>query len=89
MIQAFTRLDTEILALENLASGARLVTADAWVAHLENIQLKVDDISNDKPLLDVISEIDESVLDDEKRPTSAIERERSDIVKVKNVCTCS
>lgn len=88
MIEAFTRLDSEILALENLAPGARLTTAEAWVEHLENMQLKVDDMTSDKPPLDVISEIDESILDDEKTPASAMERERNDIVKVKNVCTC-
>lgn len=89
MIEAFTRLDSEILAMENLAPGSRLTTAEAWVEHLENMQLKVDDMSSDKPPLDVISEIDESILDDEKPPASAMERERNDIVKVKNVCTCS
>lgn len=89
MIEAFTRLDAEILAMENLAPGSRLTTAEAWVEHLENMQLKVDDMTSDKPPMEVISEIDESTLDDEKVPASAMERERNDIVKVKNVCTCS
>lgn len=35
MIEAFTRLDAEILALENLSPGSRLTTAEAWVEHLE------------------------------------------------------
>jgi hypothetical protein len=89
MIEAFTRLDSEILAQENLSPGSRLTTAEAWVQHLENMQLKVDDMTSDKPPLDVISEIDESILDEEKVPASALERDRNDIVKVKNVCTCS
>lgn len=35
MIEAFTRLDGEILAVENLSPGSRLTTAEAWVEHLE------------------------------------------------------
>jgi hypothetical protein len=35
LIEAFTRLDGEILALENLSPGSRLTTAEAWVEHLE------------------------------------------------------
>lgn len=35
MIEAFTRLDGEIMALENLSPGSRLTTAEAWVEHLE------------------------------------------------------
>ena len=92
MIEAFTRLDGEILAQENLSPGSRLTTAEAWVEHLENIQLKIDDMMSDKPPLDVISEIDETVLDDDKLqqlPSSANEKERNDIIKVKKVCKCS
>lgn len=38
---------------------------------------------NEKPpSLDLISEIDESILDDTLPPHSAMERERSDLVKV-------
>lgn len=90
MIEAFTRLDSEILAIENLAPGARLTTSEAWMQHLESIHLKVDDISGDKPSMDVISELEEELtLDEEKLPSSAIDRDTNDIVKVKNVCTCS
>lgn len=88
MIEAFTRLDSEILAQENLSPGSRLTTAEAWVQHLENMQLRVDDMSSDKPPLDVISEIDESFLDELSTPSTAGDRDRNDIVKVKNVCTC-
>lgn len=35
MIEAFTRLDGEILEVENLSPGSRLTTAEAWVEHLE------------------------------------------------------
>lgn len=110
MIEAFTRLDSEILAHENLSPGSRLTTAEAWVEHLEvnkaifpgfstpanfpslslqNMQLTIDDMMVDKPTLDVISEIDESILEDDKAPPSAVERERNDIIKVKKVCKCS
>lgn len=37
MIEAFTRLDAEILGLENLSPGSRLTTAEAWVEHLQVI----------------------------------------------------
>lgn len=46
-------------------------------------------MKSEKPPLDVISEINESILDDDKSPPSAMERERNDIIKVKKVCKCS
>lgn len=52
------------------------------------MQLRIDDTSTDKAASDVISEIDESLLDEDKLPPSAMERERNDIVKVKKVCKC-
>lgn len=52
------------------------------------MQLRIDDTRSDKASLDVISEIDDSLLDEEKLPPSAMERERNDIVKVKKVCKC-
>lgn len=89
MIEAFTRLDTDILAHENIAPGSRLTTAEAWVDHMQNMQLHVDETITEKPPMDVISEIEETILDDEKVPASAVERERNDIIKVKKVCKCS
>lgn len=53
------------------------------------MQLRIDDTLGEKPPLDVISEIDESILDDDRLPSSAIEREHNDIIKVKKVCKCS
>lgn len=55
------------------------------------MQLNVDDTVSEKPppATDIISEIDESILDDDKTPSSAVERERNDIIKVKKVCKCS
>jgi hypothetical protein len=50
--------------------------------------LQIDDTA-DQPQLDVISEIEESILEDERIPASAMERERNDIMKVKKVCNCS
>jgi hypothetical protein len=49
--------------------------------------IQIDDTVDNQ--LDVISEIDETMLDDEKIPASAMERERNDIIKVKKVCKCS
>lgn len=111
MIEAFTRLDGEILAVENLSPGSRLTTAEAWVEHLEvkssylskntsvlsrdssslfqNMQQRIDDTISEKHPVDVVSEIDESIVDDDKSPPSATERERNDIMKVKKVCKCS
>lgn len=54
------------------------------------MQLSVDDtISEKPPPSDVISELEESFIEDEKAPSSALERERNDIIKVKKVCKCS
>lgn len=65
------------------------------------MHLKVDDLMDEKTSssqMDVISEIDEVILDDKPSPPSsdrlqtshsAIERERNDIMKVKKVCKCS
>lgn len=103
MIEAFTRLDNEILAIETLSPGSRLTTAEAWVDHLENMHLKVDETMDDRhsSTMDAISEIDEVILDDKLPPStqqsldrlqtshSTLERERNDIMKVKKVCKCS
>lgn len=61
-----------------------------WSSFSQNMQLSVDDTITEKPSkTDIISEIDESIMDEEKVPSSAIERERNDIIKVKKVCKCS
>lgn len=88
MIQAYHRLDDEILLIENSSPGARLTTAEAWVEHLETMHLSVDD--NVSVLINDSSDsmhddLDESVLVDSK-VISAVTREKSDIVKVKKVC---
>lgn len=50
---------------------------------------RTDDSTNEKPL-DVISELDETILDDEKLPRSYsrgdLQREKDDMLKVKKVC---
>lgn len=88
MIQAYHRLDDEILSIENSSPGARLTTAEAWVEHLETMHLSVDDnvsiLINDSSE-SVHDDLDESVLVDSK-VISAVSREKSDIVKVKKVC---
>lgn len=103
LIEAFTRLDNEILAIESLSPGSRLTTAEAWVEHLESMHLKLDEPLEDKnptSALDIISEIDEMILDDNTSSSqlslkqiqtsqSSLDRERSDIMKVKKVCKCS
>lgn len=103
LIEAFTRLDNEILAIESLSPGSRLTTAEAWVEHLESMQLKLDEVLDEKnsqsSALDVISEIDELILDDNgssqlslqhiQTSQTSLDRERSDIMKVKKVCKCS
>lgn len=114
MVQAFTRIDDEILRLENLSAGSRLTTgnyfnllhhhhfmrkivdlAEAWHDHLHNITLHVDDTStmsiHDRAalLMEPISEIDEQSLDEiPSTPSTSVDREQSDIIKVKNVCKC-
>lgn len=103
LIEAFTRLDNEILAIESLSPGSRLTTAEAWVEHLESMHLKLDEALEEKnptAALDIISEIDEMILDDNTSSSqlslkqiqtsqSSLDRERSDIMKVKKVCKCS
>lgn len=78
-----------------------LLKAEAWLEHLQNITLRVDDTSimttHDRTtlLMETISEVDEQQLFDETQQTSspnttsiAIDREQNDIIKVKNVCKC-
>lgn len=89
MVQAYHRLDDEILSLENSSPGSRLTTAEAWVEHLETMHLSVDD--NVSVLINDSSDamhddLDESVLVDSKNVISAVSREKNDIVKVKKVC---
>ena len=70
-------------------------TAEAWFEHLQNIVLSVDDSSaitiTDRTamLMEPIEEIEEQVLDDPQTPSSvdeSLDREQSDVIKVKNVC---
>ncbi|CRK94445.1 CLUMA_CG007952, isoform A [Clunio marinus] len=82
VIGAFTRLDEHILTLENLSPGSRLTTAEAWVEHLEKLQLTVDDTITDRQQLDVISELDETILEDEKDLLTEVDQERNDIMKL-------
>ncbi|CAO1331449.1 unnamed protein product [Diamesa serratosioi] len=85
MIEAYHRLDDEILSIENSSPGARLTTAEAWVEHLETMHLSVDDnvsvLINDSSD-SVNDDLDESVLVDTKKGISAVSREKSDIVKL-------
>lgn len=56
---------------------------------LQTLQLKSDDSTGEKPL-DMISELDETILEDEKLPQfysqGELQREKDDILKVKKVC---
>lgn len=49
----------------------------------------IDDTISEKHPFDAVSELDEPFIDDDKSPSSAIDRERNDIMKVKKVCKCS
>lgn len=54
----------------------------------QTLQLKSDDNTNEKPL-DAISELDETILEDEKFQSQSrgdLQREQDDILKVKKVC---
>ncbi|CAG9797344.1 unnamed protein product [Chironomus riparius] len=89
MIQAFSRIDDEILALENLSPGSRLTTAEAWIDHLQSIKLKIDDTtmtiqSERLNTMEPISEIDETTLDDLSTPSTA-DRDQGDLIKVKKL----
>lgn len=68
--------------------------AEAWVEHLQNIQLRVDDTSmtvqertiSTAMTMEPINEIDETILDDTS--VSSVDRDQSDSIKVKKVCKC-
>lgn len=76
--------------------------AEAWFEHLQNMTLRVDDSTTmtiherAAMLLEPIGENDddddEHLLDETNlslsTPTAKVDREQSDIIKVKNVCKC-
>lgn len=87
ILDAFLRINEEILKLEELCPGPRLVTIEAWIKYLEDKQQLV--LTNDiveLPLHMLDEDFDEEEEFEKYSKRTRIENDVESLAKVRQVC---
>lgn len=89
ILDAYLRIDDEILQLEEQCAGSRLVTIEAWIKYLESKQLVLTNDIIQLPLhmLDDDYE-DEDEFETQYNRRTRLENDVESLAKVRQVCIC-